>query len=60
MIVIGEINEARKILSLPILVSPAGFLKNQLPASPTIFLEFFEFLLSVQKRGRGIANYVNL
>ena len=53
----SEIKKTGKFFSQLFLLCSAGFLKNQLPPPLTIILEI---LLSFQKRGRGIVNYVNL
>ena len=57
MIANSEINENGIILSHPFLVGSASFfLKISYPPPPTIFVEIS---LNLQKRGRGIGNYVN-
>ena len=57
MIANSAMNETGKTVSLPFLVCPPSFLKNQLSPSPCHFLEI---LLVLQKSGKGIENYVNL
>ena len=60
MIANSEINENGIIYSDSFLGGPDGFVKNQFPLTPSPTYHLLKILLSLQKRGRRIGNYVNL